>query len=210
MADLTPSSSAPSSAPAVSGDWQAAIAYFSFLFLYTAWAKSDSPSHMWHAKNGAGLFVAYLGLYIVMNILVTVLPVGMMGLLALIMNLINLAIGIASLWGAWNAWKGKQWTIPVITGIGQKVPLEKWFHHSATPSMSPAAPVAAAPAPTPAPVEPTPEPMPMTMPEPTPTPAPTPMPEPMPAPTPVEPAPAPMPEATPAPSEPTPPQTPAA
>jgi|GEM_PF-2258951 len=206
MADLTPSSSAPSAAPAVSGDWQAAIAYFSFLFLYTAWAKSDSPSHMWHAKNGAGLFVVYLGLYIVMNILVTVLPVGMMSLLALIMNLINLAIGIASLWGAWNAWKGKQWTIPVVTNIGQKIPLEKWFHHSATPSMSPAAPTAAAqtPAPTPAPM-PTP-----VEPTPTPAPMPEPMPEPTPAPTPVEPAPAPMPEPTPAPVEPTPPQTPAA
>lgn len=206
MADLTPSSSAPSSAPAVSGDWQAAIAYFSFLFLYTAWAKSDSPSHMWHAKNGAGLFVVYLGLYIVMNILVTVLPVGMMSLLALIMSLINLAIGIASLWGAWNAWKGKQWTIPVITNIGQKIPLEKWFHHSTQSSMSPAAPVAAVqtPAPMPEPM-PMPEPTPPTPVEPAPAPMPEPMPMPEPTPAPVEPMPTPS-----APTEPTPPQTPAA
>lgn len=197
MADtMNPNGSAM---PAPAGDWQAAIAYFSFLFLYTAWAKSDSPSHMWHAKNGAGLFVIYLGLYIVMNILVTVLPVGMVGLLAMIMNLINLAIGLASLWAAWNAWKGKQWTIPFVTNIGQKIPLEKWFHKGAAAPMS--APAAAPSAPAAPAAEPT-------------APAPAPMAEPVapvaPAPTPEPAASAPMaPEAPAAPSEPTPPTPPA-
>lgn len=193
MADATPMNS--SAAPGSHGDWQAAIAYFSLLFLYTAWAKSDSPTHMWHAKNGAGLFVVYLALYIVMNILVTVLPVGMMALLSMIMSLINLVILLASLYGAWNAWKGKQWSIPVITAIGQKVPLEKWFHKGAAPMASSPAPVAA----------PAPE---------APAPAPTPTPAPMPTPAPEAPAPTatptPAPAAPTAPTEPTPPTTPAA
>ncbi len=187
MADAM-TNSAPTSTPATAGDWQAAIAYFSFLWIYTAWAKSDSPSHMWHAKNGAGLFVIYLGVYIIMNILVTVLPVGMLALLGMIMMIVNLAVGLASLWAAWNAWKGKQWTIPVVTNIGQKIPLEKWFHKGAAAPMAASTPAA------------TPTPAPMAEPAPMPSPTPAPMPEPMPTP-------APTPSA---PTEPTPPQTPAA
>ncbi len=196
MADATPMNTTPST-PVSSGDWQAAIAYFNILFLYTAWAKSDSPTHMFHAKNGAGLFVVYLGIYILMNILVTVLPVGMMALLSLIMSLVNLLVLVASLYGAWNAWKGKQWSIPVVTGIGQKIPLEKWFHKGSA-SMASSAPVAPAAAPAQTPAEPAPMPASEAAPAPAPMPAPT-APE----------APA-TPAAPSAPTEPTPPQTPAA
>lgn len=177
----------PSASPK---DLEALLAYIGPLFIYTMIKKGDSASHVWHAKNGAGLFVLSLGLVIAIQILWVLMPLSVLAMFGLIAWLFYLALGLASLFGAWQAWNGKQWTIPVVTNIGQKIPLEKWFHKGGM-----TAPVAMTSAPAPTPIEPTPAPV-----EPTPAPAPVAS-----APAPVEPTPAPTPVT---PSEPSNPATP--
>ncbi len=143
----TPNQSTPvSSNSAPSGDLYAALAYLPpLLFILTMIKKGDSPSHVWHAKNGAGVFVLAIGVNVVEQILVRTIG------LYFLVPLLSLALVLLMLFAAWQAWNGKQFNIPVVTGIGQKIPLEKWFHKDAmgtatTPSPSPAAPSSATPA----------------------------------------------------------------
>jgi len=116
----------------------AALAYVPFLFILTMLQKGDDPTHVWHAKNGAGLLVASIALSVIVQILVGILPITFIAWAG------RAVILFAVVYGAWNAWNGKQWNIPVLTPYAQKIPLEKWFKKSE---------VAVASAPVEAPVE---------------------------------------------------------
>ncbi|MFA5855209.1 MAG: hypothetical protein WC846_02910 [Candidatus Gracilibacteria bacterium] len=126
----------------------AALAYVPLLFILTMLQKGDDSVHVWHAKNGAGLFAASICLTVVVQILFGILPLSLLGVFALVAWVIRVLILVAVVYGAWNAWNGKQWNIPVLTPYAQKIPLEKWFKKVAVVS-APEAPVA--------PVEPAPE-----------------------------------------------------
>lgn len=172
-------------------DWLIPVTYIiPIVFIYTMMKKGSDANYVWHAKNGAGIVVFAIALNILFRILLGVLG-NSLGFLLVIFNLLNLAFLILIIYGAWQAWQGKLPTLPLITKIGQMLPLEKWFHGSAAPTS-----VAPAASPAPAPQA---EPVAQVAPAPV---APT---EPSPAPvTPVEPS------APAAPSEPTPPTPPAA
>ncbi len=226
----------PTAAPTPAKDVDALLAYIGPLFIWTMMKHGDNPSYVWHAKNSAGIFAVDVALTIVLQVLWVVMPVSLFTIFGHVALVIRIGMGVMSIYALWQTWNGKQAMLPFVTGLGQKIPLEKWFHKKdAAPVV--AAPVATTPAPAaaPAPVA-MPEPMPVPAPE-APKPvempvsAPAPMPEPMPTPiavapeatpmpAPAAPAPVAMPEPMPAPAaapmpeapkpaEPTPPQTPA-
>ena len=201
-------------APTPAKDVPATLAYVGPIFVWTMMKHGDNPSYVWHAKNGAGLFAVSLAVYVVLQILVRVMPVSLLAVFGLIVMAYNILFAVVVIYSLWQTWSGKQFVIPFVTNLGQKIPLEKWFHPKDASAVTPApvaapttpasssAPVAEAPsAPTPAPA-----------PAPTPTPAPEPMPTPVaetPAPEPVvTPAPTPVAEAPVAPSAPTEPTPP--
>ena len=161
MADATtpaPANSAPK-------DWLVPATYFPLVFIYTMMKKGTDSNYLWHSKNGAGATVVSIALNIIFQVLWIVLGASMT-FLALVFQLVNVAFGILMIYGAWQAWNGKLPTLPVITQIGQKIPLEKWFKGSAT-AQSAAAPVSAPVAPTAqSAAAPVPEPTPAPMPEP--------------------------------------------
>lgn len=158
MADTTP---VPGSTPAK--DWLIPVTYIiPIVFIYTMMKKGSDSNYVWHAKNGAGAVVIGIALNILFRVLWTVLGASL-SFLFMIFNLVNLVFGILMIYGAWQAWQGKLPNLPVVTKVGQMLPLEKWFHGSAagaapaasTPAPAPqAAPAPVAPAPTPAPVAP--------------------------------------------------------
>ncbi|MFA6024635.1 MAG: hypothetical protein WC777_05575 [Candidatus Gracilibacteria bacterium] len=201
MTDSMPSNAAM---PSQEKDWLAALTYIiPILFIYMMMKKGKETMAVWHSKNAAGIIVVALALNIVVQILFSILPFTW-SLTMTLVNLINLAFFVLVLYGAWQAFEGKQVHLPIITQVGQKIPLEKWF--KAEGHTAPAAnPAPEAPAPvveTPAPVVETATPV-------MEAPAPTPAPE-TPAPVVEAPAPAPVeekPEATP-PTPPTPPAAP--
>ncbi|QQR54964.1 hypothetical protein IPG41_00065 [Candidatus Peregrinibacteria bacterium] len=197
-------------APTPAKDGHALVAYIGPLFIWTMMKHGDNPSYVWHAKNAAGIFAVDVAIYLVLQILAFVMPIGMLGLFGLIFWAARVLMTLMTLFALWQAWNGKQAVLPLASGIGQKIPLEKWFHKSpAAPAASVVTPVAvsisvASPAPSPEPVT-TPTPV---EPAPTPEPTPAPMPEAVKAPeAPVATAPMPAPEA-PKPVEPTPPAAP--
>lgn len=165
----------PQAAPAgPTGQIFAALAYIPFLFILTMVKRGSDGFHLFHAKNGAGLFVTSILLYAALQIIGFVIPVSMIEIYALIFNLVRILIAVAVIFGAFLAWSGKQPNLPIITQIGQKMPLEKWFKAAAegAPAVTNAettssAPAESAPAPTPAPM---PAPEPIVSPEPTPVP----------------------------------------
>jgi uncharacterized membrane protein len=57
---------------------------------------------------------------VAMQLLFGIMPISMYAMLALAAWLVRLAILVAVVYGAYMAWNGKQWTIPVVTNIGQK------------------------------------------------------------------------------------------
>ncbi|MEK9160347.1 MAG: hypothetical protein AAB383_06500 [Patescibacteria group bacterium] len=202
MADASTPAMTP--APASSGpkDWLAFATYFfPLVLIYTMIKKGSEPAYVWHSKNAAGAIVISILLQIISRILWAALA---MSLLSMILSLVLLALFILMIYGGLQAANGKQPTLPVVTQIGQKIPLEKWFKGSAATPAASASAASPAPMATPAPTMETPAPAPAPMPEPAPmaAPAPAPMPEPMPAPTPA-------PEAPATPAEPTPPTPPA-
>ena len=149
-----------------SKDWLAFLTYFiPIVLIYTMIKKGNEPAYLWHSKNAAGSIVTIIIIQILIQILRMVLT---MPLLIMILKLASLALLVLMIYGAWQAANGKLPTLPVVTQIGQRIPLEKWFKGSTT-AQSAAAPV---PMPTPAPMAPTPAPM-----------APTPAPMASPAPT---------------------------
>ena len=184
MADASTPATTPAPASSAPKDWLAFVTYFiPIVLIYTMMKKGSESNYVWHSKNAAGALVIYLIIQILASVLFNILPM----IVYTIFNLVSLAMFILMLYGGWQAANGKLPTLPVVTQIGQKIPLEKWFHGSAATAQSTAAaPVSAPAAPTPTPVA-----APAT---------PAPMPEPTPAPT----APA-----APAPTEPTPPTPPA-
>jgi len=140
--------------PAQNPNLFAALAYVPLLFILTMLQKGDDPVHVWHAKNGAGLFAASIALTVIVTILFGLMPLSLLGIFALVAWASRLLILFAVVFGAWNAWNGKQWNIPVLTPFAQKIPLEKWFKKGAVtvtpeatvaPAETPAAPVESAP-----------------------------------------------------------------
>ncbi len=166
-------------APASSGDAKSVLLLVNYLipivFIYTMISKGDNPFYVQHAKNAAGYLVLAVALNIVFQILWNVVP-SLVLTLAMLMNLVYLILFVMTMYfGAYAAWQGKPGNIPVISMIGAKIPLEKWFKKGAaapttaaatptpeapvsapapTPAPTPEAPVVAAPAPTPAPEAP--------------------------------------------------------
>lgn len=177
MADASTPAMTPAPSNAPEKDWLAFATYFfPIVLIYTMMKKGSETKYVWHSKNAAGAMVIYLIIQVLANVLFSILP----GIVYTIFNLVSLAMFILMVYGGWQAANGKLPTLPVVTQIGQKIPLEKWFHGSAaapaaapmaasTPAPAPtAAPVAPAPAPTPAPAAPAPtEPTPPTPPAPT-------------------------------------------
>lgn len=163
--------------------------------IYTVMKKGENPFFLSHSKNAAGYLVVWIAVDVLLQIMwragPSIIP------LAMLFNLILFVLFVYVMYfGAYAAWQGKMSNMPVITAIGQKIPMEKWFKKSVTPAST--TPAASAPAQTVMP-----KPAPMTEPMPVITPTPEPTPEPMP-----EPVVAPTPEApvvTPAPEAPTPP-----
>lgn len=181
---MTETSQMPASTPVK--DWLIPLNYIiPIVFIYTMMKKGTDSNYVWHAKNGAGILVIAIGLNILFSMTWAVLGASLSFLL-MIFNLINFAFLIVMIYGAWQAWQGKLPNLPVITKIGQMLPIEKWFHNSGSSSamQTPATPPAPETAPKPA------EPMPAPV-EPISAPAPTSV-EPMP----VAPIPTPAPEAT--------------
>jgi hypothetical protein len=175
MADVT----TPTPANPGQKDWLAFATYFfPLVLIYTMIKKGGESNYVWHSKNAAGALVIDIVIQVLIQILWSIVTIP---LLYTILNLATLALFILMVYGGWQAANGKLPTLPVVTQIGQKIPLEKWFKGSA---MAPTAQSAAAPVPAPMASAPAP------MPEPTPM-APA-------APAPTEPTP------------PTPPTTPAA
>ncbi len=109
-------------------DSDALWAYIGPMFIYTIIKRRDSASHVWHAKNGAALFVGGFALIVLFQILAWVTPNGLLAFFNLFYSLVMIVVGVVSLYAAWQAWNGKQWSIPVVSDLGQKIPLEKWFH----------------------------------------------------------------------------------
>ncbi len=162
MADAT--TPAPANAP--EKDWLAFATYFfPIVLIYTMMKKGSEPRYVWHSKNAAGALVIYLIIQILANVLFNILPF----IVYTIFNLVSLAMFILMVYGGWQAANGKQPTLPVVTQLGQKIPLEKWFKGSA---MAPTAQSAAAPVS--APVAPTAQSAAAPVPEPTPAPMPEP------------------------------------
>lgn len=199
MADATPApTTAPSTPTGAPKDWLIPVTYIiPIVFIYTMIKKGTDSNYVWHAKNGAGAVVIAIALNILFQVLWSVLGTSLT-FLYMVFNLVNLAFGILMIYGAWQAWNGKLPTLPVITMVGQKLPLEKWFKKSeaavvssttTTTVATPATP--ATPATTTTTTTTTPAPV-----EPTPTPTPTPA-APVEAPKPTEPTP-PTPPAQPA------------
>ena len=135
MSDTTP--------VATQKDFTAAIAYIGPLFLYTAWKKPMSAFHLSHAKNAAGLFVGEILVYMSLTLITWVIPfsLSMLSMMATLYWLIRVIMAVASLYGAWETWNGKLWNIPVLSKIGESIPLEKWFHPSTQSNMSAPTPV---------------------------------------------------------------------
>ena len=125
--------------------------------IYTMMTKGDKPFFVWHSKNAVAYLIVVIALNIVFQILWSVIP-GLAGILSLVMNLayLLLFIMVVYLGIVKGSWEGKQTSIPLLTQIGQKIPLEKWFHKGAAPT-APTAAVAPVQAPDPTPT-PTPEP----------------------------------------------------
>ena len=126
-------------------------------FIYTMMTKGDKPFFVWHSKNAAAYLLVAIGLNIVFQILWSIIP-GLAGILSMVMNLVYLVLFVMVVYFGIvkGSWEGKQTPIPVLTQIGQKLPLEKWFHKGPAPTAAPAA-VAPVQAPDPTPT-PTPEP----------------------------------------------------
>lgn len=137
-------------APASSGkDWLAFLTYFfPIVLIYTMLKHGKEPNYVWHSKNAAGAIVVSLVIQILYRVLWAVLT---MPLLFMILNLLNLVLFVVMVYGGWQAANGKLPTVPLITKIGQKVPLEKWFNKAETaaaaPAAAPAQPAPAAEAP---------------------------------------------------------------
>lgn len=180
-----PTSTLPPTPTGAPKDWLIPVTYIvPFVFIYTMIKKGAESNYVWHAKNGAG----YTAIAIVLNIIFQILWGALsssLGFLYTIFNLVDLALVLLMFYGAWQAWEGKLPMLPVVTKVGQMLPLEKWFKGGEAAVVTPIAPVVE---PTPAPSEPTPAVEPTPTPEPEPT-----MPEPTPAaptePTPPEPTP---------------------
>lgn len=122
------------------------------VFIYTMIKKSDKPFFVWHSKNAAAYLLVILSLTVLFNILWAILPSlvvilsSVLNLLYLVFFLLIIYLGIVK-----GSWIGKQTSIPVLTNIGQKLPLEKWFNtgaKAAAPeaSSTPTPPMPAAPA----------------------------------------------------------------
>ncbi|MFA5792923.1 MAG: hypothetical protein WC897_03590 [Candidatus Gracilibacteria bacterium] len=110
----------------------ASLAYFPMLFVITMLQKGKDEYHVWHAKNGAGLFLASLALYVLIQIVAGIMPVSIIAMVGLIVWIVDLAILGAIIYGAWNAWNGNRWHIPFVTDLAQKLPLEQLFNKSET------------------------------------------------------------------------------
>jgi len=163
------------------------------VFIYTMMKKGDNPFFVAHSKNAA----AYLLLLLVLWVLLAfVIDLGSLTTLVYLLAFIGMMY-----FGAYAAWQGKTANIPVITMLGNKIPLEKWFKKGAAPVSAPMA----SEAPSPAPVQ-----EPMSTPEPTPAPMEpeSPVTPETPVATVVEPEPAPAPMAPEAPSSPSEPSEP--
>lgn len=165
MADATPATTPAPSAPSAQKDWLAFATYFfPLVLIYTMIKHGKEGNYLYHSKNAAGAIVIDIILQIITRVLWSVLA---MPILSLVLNLAFLALFILMVYGGWQAANGKTPKLPVITQIGQKIPLEKWFNKDAAPASAspapaeppaaPAQPVAEASAPAPAP-EPTPAP----------------------------------------------------
>ncbi len=161
MADATPAPTPAPSAPAQAKDWLAFATYFfPLVLIYTMIKHGKEGNYLFHSKNAAGAIVVDIVLQVITRVIWSVLA---MPIISLVLNLAFLALFILMVYGGWQAANGKTPTLPVITQIGSKIPLEKWFNKDAAPAAAPvatapaapvAAPATAAPAPTPAPAAP--------------------------------------------------------
>ena len=79
----------------------------------------------------------------------------MAGILSMLMNLAYLFLFVAVVYFGIvkGSWVGKQTPIPVLTGIAQKLPLEKWFNAAAKAAVPSPSPAAATPAAVPEPIQ---------------------------------------------------------
>lgn len=126
--------------------------------IYTMMKKGDNSFFVHHSKNAAGYLVLLIALNILFRIAWVIIP-SLAVTLATVLNLIYLALFIVIIvFGILPAWHGKEPSIPLITGIGQKIPLEKWFGHSPSvlsSSTASAAPITSDPVTPPVPTAPT-------------------------------------------------------
>lgn len=141
---MTEQSQMPASTPVK--DWLIPLNYIiPIVFIYTMMKKGTDSNYVWHAKNGAGALVFAIGLNIIFRLIWAVLGASLSFML-MIFNLINFAFLIVMIYGAWQAWQGKLPNLPVITKIGQMLPIEKWFHSSESSSAMPRSETVSTPA----------------------------------------------------------------
>lgn len=148
-------------APSSSSDAKSVLLLVNYIipivFIYTMISKGENPFFVGHAKNAAGYLVLAIALNIVFQILWNVIP-SLVGTLAMLMNLLFLVLFVMVMYfGAYAAWQGKTGNIPVVSMIGAKIPLEKWFKKgTVAPAPAAATPAPMASSPTPAPEAPAP------------------------------------------------------
>jgi hypothetical protein len=128
------------------------------VLIYTMMKKGKEAFYLAHSKNAAGALVIGLVIQIVYRILWIIIPT--LSIVFLILNVVYGLLGLLMIYGAYEGWQGKQPNLPVVTMIGQKIPLEKWFNKAeasmnTSAAVTPAAPASTPePAPTPAPESP--------------------------------------------------------
>ena len=113
-------------------DWEIAIAYL--FFPYTIWKRGNDSNALWHSKNAIGILLVTIIAYLIVVALSYVMPISMLSLIGTLAKIVEFGAVAVSLYAAWQAWEGKQWNIPFVTPLGQKIPLEQWIKKATTAS----------------------------------------------------------------------------
>jgi uncharacterized membrane protein len=97
------------------------LAYLWILFLVPLLTKKEDPDIQWHAKNGMGITIGEIAIWIAYMILTWVLPSGIACAFSMISCVIGIGFLVIRILCIVKALNGQRFTVPVMTDLGTKI-----------------------------------------------------------------------------------------
>jgi uncharacterized membrane protein len=97
------------------------LAYLWILFLVPLLTKKDDPEVQWHAKNGMGLTIGEIALWVIVMVIGQFAPAVIGCAVSALYCIIGLGFFVVRILCIVKGINGQRFTVPVLTDLGQKI-----------------------------------------------------------------------------------------